>query len=797
MYRLLTLLSVLLWTTTLLAQNLIGTISGNIRDNQGILTGASIFLVKDLSTQEIIQHTVSGTNGEFSLVIPEGDYILGVSFIGYALYAKEIHITSEKLDLGTITLQETTQELQTVVVQGKAVRVRTQPDGFVVNVKEFRERSNDALDLLKSIPRVQVKGDQLSVIGKDKVLVKVGNILQRVEASEIASVLKGYDAGLIDRVEVITQPPLRYDPDGNTAMIILHTSSIFKEYIGGIIGTEEMWGSKDNFRFGGYGALHYNRRGVFVSLAPSINFNGSEYSEQQEYQIGQHQYKVQTPSVGQFNYKGIRGNLQYEYGDKKLIGLAFSWNKKKHNNQFESREISTQLGRAERVVNNQNSYKSSEPRITATAYWETSFGQKGHQVWTELSYFNLTNRSQTNYVGYELFQNTPFLKYLEGNDINTSGVNLNNDYSIYIDSEHKYLLETGIKGSWSFTTNYRTHNEHRNLSPTTHQSNSIQWNELILTPYISSTLRLGERWWMRLGLTYVGTQSLLQQIGKNTAGIPKVSMYNNAWLPLLHTSYTLSSNHQVTFSFNSSINRPKFKDLNPFVWQINEYSFYRGNTNLRPQLYYTTSLGYTFKRALSIKGKAKKGLGLITSLSTMQGENVYTQMENAQNSLFLGLEAGYYFDKLSWINASIDGYYGWSQYTSTHHSLLPQTEGNEWGLSGYLDFTFNKSRTWTGYISGEYTGRKNTTVASIEPQYDLGIGMSYFLLNRRLSLSVAGINLVSSAYKGVSHRVGYSIAFNNRYSYPTLYLSISYKFSNAKDKANSRSKGAQEIERRF
>lgn len=206
MYRLLTLLSVLLWTTTLLAQNLIGTISGNIRDNQGILTGASIFLVKDLSTQEIIQHTVSGTNGEFSLVIPEGDYILGVSFIGYALYAKEIHITSEKLDLGTITLQETTQELQTVVVQGKAVRVRTQPDGFVVNVKEFRERSNDALDLLKSIPRVQVKGDQLSVIGKDKVLVKVGNILQRVEASEIASVLKGYDAGLIDRVEVITQP---------------------------------------------------------------------------------------------------------------------------------------------------------------------------------------------------------------------------------------------------------------------------------------------------------------------------------------------------------------------------------------------------------------------------------------------------------------------------------------------------------------------------------------------------------------------------------------------------------------
>ncbi len=157
----------------------------------------------------------------------------------------------------------------------------------------------------------------------------------------------------------------------------------------------------------------------------------------------------------------------------------------------------------------------------------------------------------------------------------------------------------------------------------------------------------------------------------------------------------------------------------------------------------------------------------------------------------------YYFDKLSWMSASIDGYYGRSKYTSTNRLLLPETQGNERGLSGYLDFTFNEGRTWTGYISGEYTGRKNTTVASIEPQYDLGIGMNYFLLDRRLSLSIAGMNLVSSAYKGVSYRGGYSISFNNRYNYPTLYLSVSYKFSNAKDRSSSRSKGSQDIERRF
>lgn len=123
--------------------------------------------------------------------------------------------------------------------------------------------------------------------------------------------------------------------------------------------------------------------------------------------------------------------------------------------------------------------------------------------------------------------------------------------------------------------------------------------------------------------------------------------------------------------------------------------------------------------------------------------------------------------------------------------------GSEWGVSGYLDFTFNENRTWTGFLSGEYTGRQKTTVVTLEPQYNLGLGMSYFLLDRRLALSVAGLNLLVSNYKGVSQYDGYSVTFDNRYDVPTLYISISYKFSNGKDTSSTRSQGARDIERRF
>ena len=67
--------------------------------------------------------------------------------------------------------------------------------------------------------------------------------------------------------------------------------------------------------------------------------------------------------------------------------------------------------------------------------------------------------------------------------------------------------------------------------------------------------------------------------------------------------------------------------------------------------------------ALYVKGCVKRGLGIISGVSSMQGNKVYTQVENTQNCLFVGLEAGYYFDKWAWLSASIDSYFGRNKYT--------------------------------------------------------------------------------------------------------------------------------------
>jgi hypothetical protein len=47
----------------------------------------------------------------------------------------------------------------------------------------------------------------------------------------------------------------------------------------------------------------------------------------------------------------------------------------------------------------------------------------------------------------------------------------------------------------------------------------------------------------------------------------------------------------MDISYSRRIDRPAYQDLNPFEFKLNEYTYMKGNTELRPQ--YTNSIGLT------------------------------------------------------------------------------------------------------------------------------------------------------------------------------------------------------------
>lgn len=775
------------------AQNPQYNIQGAVVDKDSVaVSWASVFITD--AEQHIVNSAACDENGRFQLTASKGDYIFGASSIGYEMFALPVNV-ADNTDLGTIVLQISATELQTVVVNGRKMRVRPQKDGFNVDVTGINENYNNALDLLHCIPQMTVKENQISVVGKKNIIVQIGKVLQRVNEAELAALLKGYDAKLIERVEVVTQPPLRYDRDGNTAMVILHTASAFEKYFGGIVGTELMKGSRHNYRYGGYGTVMYNTDKIFFSVSPSYNENGSYHKESASYDYGSFIYKTLTPSKGDNRYKGVRATLQWNYSSKGVAGVTGGVNKRDVDNDFVSYERTSPQSAGIPDTDNDNDIRFRTPKKSLTAYLEQTFGSRGNKAWLEASYYNYSETQFSDFSSIRTDDSKKLMTYQDDDLLKVSGIGVNNDYSVKLNDGGDRLLDFGLKYLFSQTQKSRSHEQWMdgNEAETYTQANDFKLNELSLVPYSSLTLQLGKKLWSRIGLTIDITSR------KNNSGDgwqPNQSFLT--WLPSLHTTYSLSKSHQFSFTLNSSVQQPKYGQLNPFTWRVSQMSHYKGNTELHPEKHYKSRFGYTYKGSFSVAGALNFGKDIISSVTTIHdGGEIISQPENAQNSMFAGFETSYWFDKLAWMTASVNAKYGYSKYTSDNPVLAPKMTGWEWGADGYVEFVFNKKRTLTGYVSGYYEGRKKTAVSTIEPQYDFGLGLTCFLLSRKLAISLAGIGILASPYKGESIRDGYTISFNNRYSYPTAYLSVSYKFFNSNDKSIRRGTSANEAERRF
>jgi len=792
-FRILPTLLMFSGSVSMLAQNEQCKISGVVVGADSLaLPWTSVFVTD--TAQHIISSSMCDENGRFQLNVKKGNYIFGASNVGYDLIARPIIINGDTA-LGSILLEESANELQTVVVNGRITRVRPQRDGFSVDVTGLNANYNDAFDLLHCIPQLTFKGTDIGVMGKKNIIIQIGKVVQRVDASELASVLKGYDAKLIERVEVLKQPPLRYDRDGNTAMIILHTSSAFEKYFGGIIGSELMKGTHHNYRYGGYATAMYNGSNLFFEVSPSYNKNGSYTREDVNYDHGESLYNMLTPSQGDNSYRGVRSTLQWNYSAKGMAGITGTVNKRGVDNEFLSYERTIPQGTGCIDADNNNNISFDTPKRSVTAYMEQNFGRHNNKVWLEASYYNYKTTEFAEFIGTRTSDSVQYFTYKDDDLLKVNGVGVNNDYSLKLDAAGDYTLDFGLKYLQSRTRKKRSHEQwmEGESDETYRQTDDFRLDELCFAPYVSATMQFSPKLWGRIGIISDVTSRRHRQSDGWTPYMSFVS-----WLPSLHTTFRLSHAYQLSATFNSSVAQPKFSQLNPFTWRISQRVWRMGNTELSPEKHYKTRIGLTYRGNLQVAGTLDFGRDIISDVTTINADGaIITQPENAQNSRLCGLEMAYWYDKISWLTASVSANWAKSRYTSDNPLLADKMTGWEWGAEGYLEFVFNRERTFTGYVSGNYSGKKKTTVSTIDPQYSVDVGLTYFLFSRRLSVSIAGLGLISSAYKGHSERDGYAITFNNRYNFPTLYFSVSYKFYNANDKSVRKRMSANEVEDRF
>ena len=212
-------------------EDALGSINGHVVDNltkQPVAYAAVVIKSEDGS--KTITGGITTEDGNFEVKkLPDGTFIFEVQFIGYKTYSQKLVIAKGKrnLNLGTVTLEEETKELEGVELVAERTTIEQRVDRKVINVgKDLTTAGASASDIMNNIPSVNVDAQtgEISLRGNSNVRVMVDGKLSNVP---VAQLLKQIPSTSIKSIELITNPSAKYNPEGMSGIIniVLHKNA--------------------------------------------------------------------------------------------------------------------------------------------------------------------------------------------------------------------------------------------------------------------------------------------------------------------------------------------------------------------------------------------------------------------------------------------------------------------------------------------------------------------------------------------------------------------------------------------
>jgi len=208
-----------------------GSIKGMIVDSLTSLpiSYVTITLLKS-DNNSFVNGTISNEDGFFQLDdVHPGKYTIKIELVGYETLILDNQLIvppNMKKNLDTIALTQKMLDMEGVIVEEDKVFLENEIDKKVYNVEEMGlATSGTADDILENIPSVRVDNDGIITLrGNSSVNIMIDG---RMTGNNNLDIL---DASLVEKVEVITIPSAKYDPDGMAGIINVITKR--NEYVG-------------------------------------------------------------------------------------------------------------------------------------------------------------------------------------------------------------------------------------------------------------------------------------------------------------------------------------------------------------------------------------------------------------------------------------------------------------------------------------------------------------------------------------------------------------------------------------
>ena len=791
----------LVWATTAQAQTF--TVSGKIMEVKDTQTVPIAFAeVVLLAKDSAVKNALTGNDGSFSLVAPQGDYTLLLRRFGDTLYTQPIGV-AKNMDLGTIKIK-TSGELQTVTITSKKPLLERKVDRLVFNISNFPlVTGGNVMDALKLTPGLTVDNTgALAIVGKNTVNVMLNGRMIQMSGDDLTNFLKSLRADDVESIEVITTPPAKYDAEGNSGLInIVMKKTQQNSWNAGLNATYQ----QGVYAQGAYGG-NFNYQKNKLSFYASASYNrGKDYSS-----IIQNLYypdllwNMNNQNTVEHKTFSARAGFDYDITKNWTIGTEYigSFANGTILRNSMTNLIDTSNNSAAGNILTINNNKTNINNNSGNVHSIIKLDSLGRKLNIDFDFLNYTSNSDQPYSS--LTSNSLSADIPNGLQSEDEGINRQvNNYSVQIDMEHpfkKFSLDYGTKLSFSKTNNNVTAFNTSAGVPVldTDLTNLFIYTENVQALYISGNTKFGKdnKWQAQAGLRaenteYKGNSVTLNQINKKSY----LELFPTAYL-----TYTPSSKNTYSISYSRRIERPMFSQLNPFRTYFNPYTYFQGNPELQPAYTSTVEFDYTYKGNLQAGVYYERVTGGNAGVMLLNDSNYMQEMTplNYFNDYNIGGNVSYTFNKLKWWTSQNSGNFWYEKVNSLIYPLTPKSmEGYRGEFETYNAFNLNREQTISVGFDFDYISPGVS--ADMVQNYGRAFLNLFFkaqFLNKKLTVTLNGDNVLKAPQFTLrSERNGYFM-YGTGPKNVYFRLTAAYTFGSSKLSVKKRQNSNQDIRNR-
>ena len=726
----------------------------------------------------LIKKLITDQNGEFSFD--------GISEDSIKLIFKDLEYDQldEIFDLAKynkplkIILKKNIQDIEEVVMIKQKPIVTRKIDRLSFNVENSNISSLNAWEILKKTPGVSVNNNALIIKGSQSILVTINDKKVMLTGDELKNLLENTQGEDLKSVEVITNPPAKYEASGSAVLNIIMKKNTIEGYRG-IISSKYI---QSQYAKEVAGISQYYKKDKLSVMASYYLGSGTYYREGTDYV---NYLEDQTRWISVMNRKDqnrsqntVNFNIEYEIDS--LTNLSLNYAGFFSPKSFGTYYVPTLIYNTQDVVESNYTtiidHYSRSINNTLSFQVARKFNEKSKISW--VNYFAANNsRKYQNVLTYLNFVNQ---NPAENNFItnNKSDVQLYSTQADYEWKNEKWEFESGAKYSFVKTNSVLQFSEKENgeFQYRSDKSNTFDYREHNFALYSSLAYNPG-KWNFKAGLRAEKTD--LEGIVSDPFEVNK----NDYWklFPTLYAQYTTTNNHQFGLSYGKRISRPSYSWLNPAKSYYNLFSYFQGDPKLKATMVHNLNFTYTWKDwNLDFYYRKEINPSMEISFQDPTTNQLIYNFTNIEKGQAYGLSLYKNFQIKPWWSLSVSENLEHNEnYFVGVDAILYKNKIWNWSSDLSASFTLDKKSDWNVEIGHQYNS------PSIQGTFTIsGFSSTYMVMNRTFLSKKLEVSLFfNDIFKTSQQKVSTKYANQDNYfldytDTQNFIISIKFNFGN-------------------